>query len=599
MYESGDLAAPDRRRLARASVGQPRLRDDGVALDPRAAPLRPSRRSGARRGWSRPHTRARSSGLYVDVVPPLLADDRPLCPSIRLRLAGSDPAEPPPWLEQLPRAARLRDDGHRLQPAALLRAARRRACERGRGSALTVGRNVDPSELGDVPPAIRVERFVPQAQVLASCAAVVSHGGSGTLLGALAAGLPLVLIPQGADQFENAVRCERAGAAVVIRPDEVTGDAVAAAVRLVLSEPAIRRGGPRDRRRDRGDGDSRGGCRSGRGARGRSLGWPRVCTRPHRAARRRAGRGRGCGRRRRGGSHRRGGRRRVDSGGGAEAAPGRSRRSSSRFGIRDDAEAAELRRAAGASRARASGSRRLRSSPATTRSRRSSAPPSRPGRRARTGSSSSALSIPRSSLVQLHVGLSRFWAGTGGALTAWREARDVEPDTPYAVRAGDLHPREGLRAGAARLHRQLRLPDRGRDAGRAAAAARGRPDAARAAALRDRPAGARPPGLGAARVRGRARSWRRTTSTRSSPTPSAATTREIPSAAFSRLGPLSRRFPDAATVRFHLGRAAALAEGRASEATRQLELARKAEPGSKIAAEAKRFLDAVRNAGTS
>ena len=48
---------------------------------------------------------------------------------------------------------------------------------------------------------------------------------------------------------------------------------------------------------------------------------------------------------------------------------------------------------------------------------------------------------PRSSLVQLHVGLSRFWAGLAGAQTAWREARDVEPDTPYAVRAGDLlHP---------------------------------------------------------------------------------------------------------------------------------------------------------------
>ena len=74
--------------------------------------------------------------------------------------------------------------------------------------------------------------------MLASCAAVVSHGGSGTVLGALAAGLPLVLIPQGADQFENAARCERAGAAVVLPPDEVTGDAVAAAVRLVLSEPA-------------------------------------------------------------------------------------------------------------------------------------------------------------------------------------------------------------------------------------------------------------------------------------------------------------------------------------------------------------------------
>ena len=71
-----------------------------------------------------------------------------------------------------------------------------------------------------------------------------------------------------------------------------------------------------------------------------------------------------------------------------------------------------------------------------------------------------------------------------------------------------------------------------------------------------------------------------------------------PSASFSRLGPLSRRFPDAATVRFHLG-LLLLWQKNLKEATRQLELARAAEPGSKIAGEAKRFLDAVRNAGTS
>ena len=45
---------------------------------------------------------------------------------------------------------------------------------------------------------------------------------------------------------------------------------------------------------------------------------------------------------------------------------------------------------------------------------------------------------PRSAMVQLHVGIARFWAGRPGAIDAWREAEDVEPDTPYAVRAGDL-----------------------------------------------------------------------------------------------------------------------------------------------------------------
>ena len=173
----------------------------------------------------------------MDVVPPLLADDRPLCPSVRLRLAGGEPVEPPPWLERLPRPLVYATMGTVFNRPASFAPLVDGLASAGVGALLTVGRNVDPSELGDVPPSIRVEQFVPQAHVLASCAAVVSHGGSGTLLGTLAAGLPLVLIPQGADQFENAARCERAGAAVVLPPDEVTGDAVAAAVQLVLSEP--------------------------------------------------------------------------------------------------------------------------------------------------------------------------------------------------------------------------------------------------------------------------------------------------------------------------------------------------------------------------
>jgi tetratricopeptide (TPR) repeat protein len=70
-----------------------------------------------------------------------------------------------------------------------------------------------------------------------------------------------------------------------------------------------------------------------------------------------------------------------------------------------------------------------------------------------------------------------------------------------------------------------------------------------------------------------------------------------PSAAFSRLGPLTRRFPDAASPRFHLG-VLLLWQKDVDEAERQLELAKRAEPGSRIAGEADRFLRAIRNAGS-
>ena len=55
--------------------------------------------------------------------------------------------------------------------------------------------------------------------------------------------------------------------------------------------------------------------------------------------------------------------------------------------------------------------------------------------------------------------------------------------------------------------------------------------------------------------------------------------KEAPERAFSRLGPLSRRFPHAATVRFHLG-LGLLWLGNLPEAKRQLLLARRAAPGS-------------------
>ena len=237
VYESGDLAAP----VTAASLRLPSVNHGfgtmvSLAILERATPaVAPLWRSV---GLEPPPYAGAFEGLYVDVVPPMLADEQPPCPSIRLRLAGGEPVDPPPWLERLPRPLVYATMGTVFNRPESFAPLVDGLASAGVGALLTVGRNVDPSSLGDISPNVRVEQFVPQAHVLGSCAAVVSHGGSGTVLGALAAGLPLVLIPQGADQFENAARCERAGAAVVLEPDEVTADAVADAARLVLSEPA-------------------------------------------------------------------------------------------------------------------------------------------------------------------------------------------------------------------------------------------------------------------------------------------------------------------------------------------------------------------------
>jgi UDP:flavonoid glycosyltransferase YjiC (YdhE family) len=84
----------------------------------------------------------------------------------------------------------------------------------------------------------RCFRWLPLAPLLARCAAVVCHAGSGTTLAALTAGLPLVLVPKGADQHVNAAACRRAGAARTIALDELTPGAVRAAVRAILTGDA-------------------------------------------------------------------------------------------------------------------------------------------------------------------------------------------------------------------------------------------------------------------------------------------------------------------------------------------------------------------------
>lgn len=105
---------------------------------------------------------------------------------------------------------------------------------------VTVGPSRDPEELGAQPPNVHVERYVPQSLLFPRCDAVVAHGGSGTLLAALAHALPMVLLPQGANQFWNAERCAALGAGIRIVDEEVRPDAVRDAVRAVLTEPVYR-----------------------------------------------------------------------------------------------------------------------------------------------------------------------------------------------------------------------------------------------------------------------------------------------------------------------------------------------------------------------
>jgi UDP:flavonoid glycosyltransferase YjiC (YdhE family) len=76
---------------------------------------------------------------------------------------------------------------------------------------LTVGRDLDPRDVGPAPEHVRVERFVPHDEAVGEADVLVHHGGSGSLMAALAHGLPSVLLPLGADQPHNARRARELG----------------------------------------------------------------------------------------------------------------------------------------------------------------------------------------------------------------------------------------------------------------------------------------------------------------------------------------------------------------------------------------------------
>ena len=85
---------------------------------------------------------------------------------------------------------------------------------------------------------------MPQQDILVHAAAMVCHGGTGTVLGGLTAGVPMVVVPQFADQPDNAERVAAVGAGIGVGGGEAvpaTAEEVRAAVTGVLTEPSYRK----------------------------------------------------------------------------------------------------------------------------------------------------------------------------------------------------------------------------------------------------------------------------------------------------------------------------------------------------------------------
>ena len=173
-------------------------------------------------GFERP-----SGGVHLDICPPSLQDADFLATAERIPVRPVPFAEPGEFRGPLIYLTLGTAFG---TPEVLTTAIEGLA---GLGTPVVVATGEVP--LGPQPAHVTAEAWVPQAAAISQADLVVHHGGSGTTLGALAAGVPQLVLPQGADQFANAEALVASGAAVRLLPAELSAEAVAEQARKASS----------------------------------------------------------------------------------------------------------------------------------------------------------------------------------------------------------------------------------------------------------------------------------------------------------------------------------------------------------------------------
>ncbi|WP_326697326.1 glycosyl transferase [Streptomyces sp. NBC_01754] len=106
---------------------------------------------------------------------------------------------------------------------------------------LQIGRHTDPRELGDIPSGVEVHNWVPQLAILEQADAFVTHAGMGGSSEGLFTGVPMIAVPQGAEQFMNADRLVELGVARRIDTADATAEALRSALLELTTDPDVAR----------------------------------------------------------------------------------------------------------------------------------------------------------------------------------------------------------------------------------------------------------------------------------------------------------------------------------------------------------------------
>lgn len=105
---------------------------------------------------------------------------------------------------------------------------------------LSVGKNINPENLGPIPSNTIVVNSAPQIELLKRAALCITHAGLNTTLESLAHGVPMVAIPIGYDQPGTAARIAHHGTGEFIEVDELTTDRLRGLIEKVLQDLSYR-----------------------------------------------------------------------------------------------------------------------------------------------------------------------------------------------------------------------------------------------------------------------------------------------------------------------------------------------------------------------
>ncbi|GII93965.1 macrolide family glycosyltransferase [Sinosporangium siamense] len=106
---------------------------------------------------------------------------------------------------------------------------------------LQIGKYVDPAELGEIPANVEVHPWVPQLAILEQADAFVTHAGMGGCGEGLFTGVPMIAVPQAAEQFDNADRLVALGVARRLDTEDATPEALRGALADLTTDPEVAR----------------------------------------------------------------------------------------------------------------------------------------------------------------------------------------------------------------------------------------------------------------------------------------------------------------------------------------------------------------------